>query len=82
MILASGLDSRAYRLDWPPGTVVYEIDQPKVLAYKSATLAAHGVTPSADRREVPIDLRQDWRPRCARRVSTPRRRRRGWPKAC
>jgi methyltransferase (TIGR00027 family) len=60
VILASGLDSRAYRLDWPTGTTVYEIDQPKVLAYKSATLAEHGVTPSADRREVPIDLRQDW----------------------
>jgi methyltransferase (TIGR00027 family) len=60
VILASGLDSRAYRLDWPAGTTVYEIDQPKVLAYKSATLAAHGATPSADRREVPIDLRQDW----------------------
>jgi methyltransferase (TIGR00027 family) len=60
VILASGLDSRAYRLDWPSGTTVYEIDQPKVLAYKSATLAEHGVTPSADRREVPIDLRQDW----------------------
>jgi methyltransferase (TIGR00027 family) len=60
VILASGLDSRAYRLDWPTGTTVYEIDQPKVLAYKSATLAAHGATPSADRREVPIDLRQDW----------------------
>jgi methyltransferase (TIGR00027 family) len=60
VILASGLDSRAYRLDWPAGTTVYEIDQPKVLAYKSATLAAHGVTPSADRHEVPIDLRQDW----------------------
>ncbi len=60
VILASGLDSRAYRLDWPAGTVVYEIDQPKVLAYKSATLAAHGVTPSADRRAVPMDLRQDW----------------------
>ncbi|UQX13314.1 class I SAM-dependent methyltransferase [Candidatus Mycobacterium methanotrophicum] len=60
VILASGLDSRAYRLDWPVGTTVYEIDQPKVLAYKSATLAAHGVTPLADRHEVPIDLRQDW----------------------
>jgi methyltransferase (TIGR00027 family) len=60
VILASGLDSRAYRLDWPAGTTVYEIDQPKVLAYKSATLAANGATPSADRREVPIDLRQDW----------------------
>lgn len=60
VILASGLDSRAYRLDWPAGTTVYEIDQPKVLEYKSATLAAHDVTPSTDRREVPIDLRQDW----------------------
>jgi methyltransferase (TIGR00027 family) len=60
VILASGLDSRAYRLDWPTGTTVYEIDQPKVLAYKSATLAEHGVTPSTDRREVPIDLRHDW----------------------
>ena len=60
VILASGLDSRAYRLDWPAGTTVYEIDQPKVLAYKSATLSAHGVTPSAERREVPIDLRQNW----------------------
>jgi methyltransferase (TIGR00027 family) len=60
VILASGLDSRAFRLDWPADTVVYELDQPKVLAYKSATLAAHGVTPAAGRREVPIDLRQDW----------------------
>jgi len=60
VILASGLDSRAYRLDWPADTTVYEIDQPKVLAYKSATLAANGATPSADRHEVPIDLRQDW----------------------
>ena len=60
VILAAGLDSRAFRLPWPAGTTVYEIDQPKVLEYKSATLAAHRVQPSADRREVPVDLRQDW----------------------
>lgn len=60
VILASGLDSRAYRLDWPAGTTVYEIDQPKVLAYKETTLAAHNVTPTAQRRAVAIDLRQDW----------------------
>lgn len=60
VILASGLDSRAYRVQWPAGTVVYEIDQPKVLEYKSATLSEHGVAPSALRREVPIDLRFDW----------------------
>ncbi len=51
VILASGLDSRAYRLDWPTGTTVYEIDQPKVLEYKAETLAAHGAQPSAQRRE-------------------------------
>jgi methyltransferase (TIGR00027 family) len=60
VILASGLDSRAYRLSWPAGTVVYEIDQPQVLEYKAQTLAEHGVDPKADRHEVAIDLRQDW----------------------
>ena len=60
VILAAGLDSRAYRLDWPAGTTVYEVDQPKVLEYKAATLADHGVRPSADRREVSADLRFDW----------------------
>ena len=60
VILASGLDSRAYRLPWPDGTVVYEIDQPKVLEYKSETLAEHGAKPIVDRREVSVDLRNDW----------------------
>lgn len=60
VILASGLDSRAYRLDWPAGTVVYEIDQPKVLEYKSTTLTEHGAKPAAALRHVPIDLRHDW----------------------
>lgn len=58
VILASGLDSRAYRLEWPAGTVVYEIDQPKVLEYKAEILT--GVAPKAVRREVAIDLRHDW----------------------
>ncbi|ODR05957.1 SAM-dependent methyltransferase [Mycolicibacillus koreensis] len=60
VILASGLDSRAYRLDWPAGTVVYEIDQPKVLDYKTTTLTEAGVSPVAERRAVACDLRQDW----------------------
>jgi methyltransferase (TIGR00027 family) len=65
VIVAAGLDSRAYRLDWPAGTTVYEIDLPKVLEYKAETLAGHGATPVADRRPVPIDLRHDW-PRALR----------------
>ncbi|MDG3009648.1 class I SAM-dependent methyltransferase [Rhodococcus sp. D2-41] len=60
VILASGLDARAYRLEWPTGTTVFEIDQPKVLEFKSATLAEHGVEPLAELRTVAVDLRQDW----------------------
>ena len=60
VILASGLDSRAYRLAWPADTTVYELDQPKVLEYKAATLDQHGAAAVAERREVPIDLRFDW----------------------
>ena len=60
VILAAGLDSRAYRLRWPPETTVYEIDQPKVLEYKTGVLESHGAVPSAKRRTVPTDLRDDW----------------------
>jgi methyltransferase (TIGR00027 family) len=60
VILASGLDSRAYRLPWPKGTVVYEIDQPQVIEFKTATLTRLGAKPTADRRPVAIDLRNDW----------------------
>ncbi len=60
VILASGLDSRAYRLDWPAGTRIFEIDQPKVLEYKAAVLDRHGVRPAAELTPVPIDLRADW----------------------
>jgi methyltransferase (TIGR00027 family) len=59
VILASGLDSRAYRLDWPSETVVYEIDQPQVIEFKTTTLADLGAEPTATRRTVPIDLRAD-----------------------
>ncbi|MGE2730049.1 class I SAM-dependent methyltransferase [Mycolicibacterium vaccae] len=60
VILASGLDTRAYRLDWPTGTVVYEVDQPSVVDFKSRVLAEAGATPTAERRTVGIDLREDW----------------------
>ncbi|ORW33703.1 SAM-dependent methyltransferase [Mycobacterium paraense] len=60
VILASGLDARAYRLPWPAGTTVFEVDQPEVIAFKQATIAELGATPTADLRAVPIDLRHDW----------------------
>ncbi|EFG78463.1 methyltransferase, TIGR00027 family [Mycobacterium parascrofulaceum ATCC BAA-614] len=60
VILASGLDTRAYRLAWPPDMTVFEIDQPQVLAFKSAQVAKLGATSKADLRTVAVDLRQNW----------------------
>ncbi len=60
VILAAGLDARAYRLAWPSGTVVYEIDQPRVIDFKSETMARLGAEPKTERRTVSVDLRDDW----------------------
>ncbi len=60
VILASGLDARAYRLPWPAGSVVFEIDQPEVIEFKTKALADLGALPTTDRRAVAVDLRFDW----------------------
>lgn len=60
VILASGLDTRPYRLWWPSGTTVYEIDQPDVIDFKSAVLRRLGAELTANRRAVGVDLRRDW----------------------
>ncbi|HEY7956055.1 MAG TPA: SAM-dependent methyltransferase, partial [Polyangia bacterium] len=58
VLFAAGMDARAYRLPWPPGTRLFELDQPSVLAYKEEKLA--GVAPTCDRRALAIDLRDDF----------------------
>lgn len=60
VILASGLDARGYRLTWPADMVLYEIDQPDVIAFKRQTLAGLGAEPRTDLKTVAIDLREDW----------------------
>jgi methyltransferase (TIGR00027 family) len=60
VIVAAGLDSRAYRLDWPSGTTIFELDQPQVLDFKREVLASNGARPRAERREIAVDLRDDW----------------------
>ncbi len=60
VILAAGLDARSWRLPWPDGTVIFELDQPKVLDFKTATLQQHGAHPTAQLVNIAIDLRQDW----------------------
>ncbi|GAA1200618.1 SAM-dependent methyltransferase [Prauserella alba] len=60
VLLAAGLDSRAFRLPWPEGVTVYEVDQPRVLAFKDAVLARGGAEPGCARRVAAVDLRDDW----------------------
>ena len=60
VILASGLDARAYRLDWPADMTVFEIDQPAVIEFKTTTLAGLAAEPKANLRTVAVDLREDW----------------------
>jgi methyltransferase (TIGR00027 family) len=56
--LGAGLDARAFRLRWPEGVVLYEVDQPEVLAYKQSRIV--GYLPRCERRAVPADLATGW----------------------
>ncbi|MET9805762.1 class I SAM-dependent methyltransferase [Streptomyces halstedii] len=60
VLLGAGLDSRAFRLDWPPGCAVFEIDREGVLAFKDQVLGGLSATAKAARVPIPIDLRADW----------------------
>lgn len=60
VVLAAGLDARAYRLAWPAGTRIFEIDTDEVLTFKDEVVAAAAVTPGAERHAVTADLREDW----------------------
>jgi methyltransferase (TIGR00027 family) len=60
VLVAAGLDTRAFRLAWPAQTHLFELDQPEVLAYKRAILDRIGAEPVAHLRSVAIDLRTAW----------------------
>ena len=82
VILASGLDARAYRLQWPAGTVVYEIDQPKVIDFKTATMDSIGAMPTAERARSPSIFVTTGRPHCGATDLTTPSQPRGSPKVC
>jgi len=65
VLLAAGLDTRAFRLAWPAGTRVFELDLPAVLAFKEAVLEECRAMPRCERVTVPADLRGDWPARLA-----------------
>jgi methyltransferase (TIGR00027 family) len=60
VLLAAGLDTRAYRLGWPPDTRVFELDQPAVLRHKEDVLAAAGAQPACERCSIGKDLTGAW----------------------
>jgi methyltransferase (TIGR00027 family) len=60
VILAAGLDTRAFRLTWPAGVHLFELDTPEVLAFKEQVLAERDATPACQRVAISTDLRQDW----------------------
>ncbi|NUP29223.1 MAG: SAM-dependent methyltransferase, partial [Nocardia sp.] len=61
VIVAAGLDTRAFRLPAAPEVTVYELDTPDMLAFQQRELDARGARPSSGRRvAVAVDLREDW----------------------
>jgi methyltransferase (TIGR00027 family) len=62
VLLAAGLDTRAFRLRWPPNVELYELDQPEVLAYKDAMLRSRRAEPTCERKVAPVDLQEQWAP--------------------
>jgi methyltransferase (TIGR00027 family) len=81
VLLAAGLDTRAFRLAWPKDTRVFEVDLPDVLAFKDTVLTAQGAVPRCARATVPADLRGDWTAALAT-AGFDHAQRRGWPKGC
>jgi methyltransferase (TIGR00027 family) len=60
VLLGAGLDTRAFRLDWPPGARVFELDVPELFAFKERVLAQENATPVCPRTILPVDLRANW----------------------
>jgi steroid delta-isomerase-like uncharacterized protein len=60
IVIAAGLDTRAFRLDWPPNTRLFELDQREVLAHKDRVLRALRGTPACNRSVVAVDFREPW----------------------
>jgi methyltransferase (TIGR00027 family) len=60
VILGAGLDSRAFRLDWPEGTRLWELDLGDVIEFKEQVIRAQGWRPRCARTTVPVDLSEDW----------------------
>jgi len=59
VLVAAGLDTRAYRLEWPSGTRLYEVDLYDVLEAKEAVIKKAGAQPRCERHTIRADLREN-----------------------
>jgi hypothetical protein len=82
VLLAAGLDSRAFRIDWPDGVRLFEIDLPSMLEFKNEVLRKQGPLARCARTAVGVDLREDWAPALANAGFDADSPRSGWPKDC
>jgi methyltransferase (TIGR00027 family) len=60
VLLAAGLDTRAYRMPWPAGVRLYELDLPDVLSFKDSVLSGQKAVAGCERTALPVDLRSEW----------------------
>ncbi len=60
VLLGAGLDTRAFRLPWPDGVRLFELDLPDVLAFKERVLVERSAVAGCERTTIGVDLRTDW----------------------
>ncbi|MFG3280448.1 class I SAM-dependent methyltransferase [Streptomyces sp. NPDC048111] len=60
VLLGAGMDSRAFRMDWPEGTRLFEVDTAAPLDFKASVLRQEDATARCERVTVTVDLREDW----------------------
>ena len=60
VLLGAGMDGRAFRLDWPPGTRLFEVDTAVPLDFKASVLRQERAVARCERITVAVDLRDDW----------------------
>ncbi|MEV7546023.1 class I SAM-dependent methyltransferase [Streptomyces sp. NPDC089915] len=60
VLLGAGMDGRAFRMDWPEGTRLFEVDTAEPLDFKASVLRRERAVARCERITVAVDLREDW----------------------
>ncbi|MET9494410.1 class I SAM-dependent methyltransferase [Streptomyces sp. NPDC006552] len=60
VLLGAGMDSRAFRMAWPEGTRLFEVDTAAPLEFKASVLRQERAVARCERSTLAVDLREDW----------------------